>query len=101
MRISDHKHRLPDQLCRRCGKPQTGASGIECDAPPRPGDLSVCAYCCYLRTYAADLTLRDLTAAELDDVMRDPELTGLVQRMRRVVHMRQVVRDCPDESPTT
>lgn len=85
MKISDHKHRMPDGNCVRCSKPLTGASGIEWDDRPKPGDLSVCGYCGYLRTYADDLTLRELTAAELDAFMRDPEMSDLVQRMRRTV----------------
>lgn len=85
MKISDHKHRMPDGNCVRCGKKLTGASGIDVDDRPNPGDLSVCVCCGYLRTFAEDLTLRELTAVELDAFMRDPEMSDLVQRMRRTV----------------
>lgn len=85
---ADGPHRMPTTTCR-CGKPLNAATEAGPDeTPPNPGDLSMCFYCGYLHTFADDLTLRELTEAELDEFMRDPELTGIVQRMRR--HARKI-----------
>jgi hypothetical protein len=52
----------------------SGALPIDGAGPPRPGHLSLYAHCGVLRIYADNLTLRELTREELDDVMKDPSM---------------------------
>lgn len=75
---------MPELICR-CGNPLNAAGSPTTDQGPSPGDYSVCIYCGYLRAFGDDLKLRELTAAELDELMRDPEYTEMVQRMRSLV----------------
>jgi hypothetical protein len=73
---------------RRRAEPssKSGASAIEEDVPPSPGNLSICMYCGVLRIYVEDLSLRELTRAELDEVMRDRELMAAITRARHGIH---------------
>jgi hypothetical protein len=43
-------------------------------------------YCGVLRIYVEDLSLRELTRAELDEVMRDSELMEGITRARRAIY---------------
>lgn len=82
------KHRLPLSHCLRCGNKLDAASSGEGDEElPAEGDLSLCIYCGHLATYKADLTLRLLSDAELDELMRDAEMADLVLNMRRAIHV--------------
>jgi len=65
----------------------SGASAVEEDVPPSAGNLSICMYCGVLRTYAEDLSLRELTRAELDEVMGDSELVAAITRARHAIHV--------------
>jgi hypothetical protein len=80
------KHRMPGFICE-CGHPLDGASrvGEGGDDPPGEGDLSICLYCGRLRAYGQDLKLRDLTEAELDDVMRNAEFQNMLANLRAVI----------------
>ena len=79
-------HRVPEQRCVQCGHRLDAAShAFDDDPPPVPGDVSICVHCGHLRLYADDLTLRDATAAELDDLMRDGDLAGRIMAMRRAL----------------
>jgi hypothetical protein len=60
-------YRISPTRCS-CGHLLTGASAIEEDVPPSPGNPSICMYCGVLRIYVEDLSLRELTRAELDEV---------------------------------
>lgn len=92
MELSDKKHRIPESWCT-CGHLLSGATGIDYDERPEPGNLSVCAYCGVLRIYAEDLSLRELTREELAEVMADPELNAQVLQMRQAVHAAQAQKD--------
>jgi DNA-directed RNA polymerase subunit RPC12/RpoP len=92
MEISEVKHRMPGHKCSNCGSKLDGASGIDHRHAPEPGNLSVCGYCGHLRAYAEDLSLRELTSEEMRDVMRDPELSGQILRLRRAIRAAQKVR---------
>jgi transcription elongation factor Elf1 len=75
-------HRLPRQpTCPSCGKLLDGAAGVATDARPEPGDVSVCVYCGHLMAFADDLTLRELTAAEMHEIAGDERILA-VQRAR-------------------
>lgn len=77
--------RMPSSLCE-CGKELSAAADPDDRAPPpEPGNLSVCLYCGRLKTFGDDLRLRELTPAELDEVMRDPEAAAEIFRMREAI----------------
>ena len=43
-------HRMPVAVCPACKTPLNAATNVENDAPPRHGDLTICAGCTtYLR----------------------------------------------------
>src|SRR5438477_16594 len=63
--------RTPLTSCPSCGKPLDGATGIDVDARPKPGDITICGYCRHLMLFADDLTVRELTDAEAVEVAGD------------------------------
>jgi hypothetical protein len=80
-------HRVPLSLCTKCARPLTAAT--ETDGGPEhrpdPGAISICAYCGYLMIFDTNLRLRELTEAELDEIMSDRELSFTVLRARRAL----------------
>jgi hypothetical protein len=67
-------HRLPGEpRCPACGAILDGATSVDLDgAMPRPGDVSICAYCASLLVYSDELHPRFPTDAELVDITADP-----------------------------
>lgn len=62
-------HTAPRCACV-CGHELDRASGVHNAVPPRPDDLSLCAYCGEVLQFNADLTLRiadPIALAELDE----------------------------------
>jgi hypothetical protein len=84
MRLSDTKHRMPENYCISCGKPMTGASGVDWDERPTPGDFAVCLYCGRLSAYAEDLTLRALTDDELLEIIDDDRIIAMQKTVARM-----------------
>lgn len=59
--------RLPSSACTRCGKKVDDATSLTSDDDrPGPGDITLCINCCHIMTYADDLTVRNLTGAEIE-----------------------------------
>jgi hypothetical protein len=62
-----HDYETPDTNCPGCGKDINGALASRVQSPPpKPGDLSVCAYCAVAGVFTDDLTVRALTADEFE-----------------------------------
>lgn len=82
--MTDRTTRTPISKCPSCGTPNDAATlagkGDEATRPD-PGDVSVCLYCGHLMAFAEDLTLRDLTDAEMHEVAGDPRILA-VQKAR-------------------
>ncbi len=71
-----------EQVCPYCGAGNDMSTETLRDRkPPKPGDVSVCAYCAGLAVFT-EAGLRLPTAAELEEFNRDPA----VQRAVGVVH---------------
>jgi hypothetical protein len=69
-------NRMPPSACTACGTKLNGATGIATDGAPSPGDITVCLSCGHVMAYADDLTLRDLTDAEMVEIAGDPRLVA-------------------------
>jgi hypothetical protein len=80
MKIGDNT-RMVLSACTACGKLCDGATGVGCDGGPGPGDWTICFYCGHLMAFADDLTLRNLSDAEMVEVAGDPRIIA-VQRAR-------------------
>lgn len=57
---------VPPSPCLGCGRINDMAGTVG-NATPKPKDLTVCFYCAHLMVFADDLTLRNLTGAEMLD----------------------------------
>jgi hypothetical protein len=53
-------------------------------ARPRPGNISVCIDCGHIMAFADDLTLRNLTDAEMIEIAGDKRILAL-QRARKML----------------
>ncbi len=56
----------PASRCPGCLRRADGATNARSGGSPKPGDISVCAYCSTPCTFNDDLTLRALHADEYD-----------------------------------
>ncbi len=68
--------RLPISSCTNCGKRMDAATHMG-EAIPRPGDFTVCLHCSHVMAFSTDLTLRDLTGAEIVACAGRPDLLRL------------------------
>ena len=64
----------PKCPCPLCGHELDRATPVEKGATPKAGDLSVCIGCGGCLTFAEDLTLRELSDAELNELPPDTRL---------------------------
>jgi hypothetical protein len=72
---------IPGARCPRCGGNAGGGTAISTDAQtePQAGDIALCLYCGSFNRYNADLTQREMTAAELRELERDPGMAQLAE----------------------
>lgn len=74
--------RTPEVNCLGCGqKVDAATSTEEGEVRPDPGDVTICLRCGHLMAFAEDLTLRELTDAEMHEVAGD-------ERILRAQHAR-------------
>ncbi len=67
--------------CPACQKHLDAASDMRAASTPKPGDLSVCAYCSMLCTFNDDLTLRPMRADEFETL--PPTVKQQLQQYQR------------------
>jgi hypothetical protein len=74
--------------CPQCGKKLGAATNIDGKAhSPRPGDLSVCAYCGLMLTFNEDGRCRELLRQEFFELPDDKAL--LMIRAQRLILTRK------------
>lgn len=75
-----------DQTCLKCGtknEASTRLDGNFAGPGPTAGALSICFYCGAWAMFAADLSLRELTAAELAEIASRPELVATLAKFEK------------------
>jgi hypothetical protein len=70
-------HHMPSTTCPNCRKGVDGATSVDADAKPGPGDITVCLYCGHIMAFAADLSLRELTDDEMRKVAGDKRILAI------------------------
>jgi hypothetical protein len=84
--------RTPKNKCLACGYVIDAASSTPDypdNPPPSPGDIALCLNCAHLHLFADDLTLRELTDAEMVEVAGDPEMLHAVEAIGRANRLRE------------
>ena len=66
--------RLPGCACINCHKLVDGATSVDREQSPTPGDMTVCVYCGHLMAFDDNLMLRELTDAEIVECAGDPRI---------------------------
>ena len=89
-------YRTPESVCTNCGHKMTAAmSTPDGDRAPGPGDWSICIECHHLMAYADDMSLRDLTDAEVGEAAGDltivqaMNLLGLADKLWKATEKRE------------
>ena len=81
---------MPESTCAQCGYQMDAATSTEPDdARPTAGALLICFGCGHLTVFADDLSLRELTQAELVKIALDTKFTQWyrgIQKGIREVH---------------
>jgi hypothetical protein len=88
-------HHTPTSLCPSCGHPLDAASGIDDNAAPSPGDVTICAKCGELLAFTDDLTVVPATAERLD--LLDPEQVIKMHSMQTFIRQKAATK--PKENP--
>jgi hypothetical protein len=68
----------PVNRCPNCGAANDMASSK--DAAPEAGDAAMCFSCNHLMIFNADLTLREPTAEEMDELTSDDRVLRMLAR---------------------
>ena len=80
---------LPESRCPQCDYKLNGASIAHGeDAAPQTGDTSVCLNCGQVLTYTDGTLLRKATAAEIRDLMSQPETWAVIEKAQSFIHRR-------------
>jgi hypothetical protein len=67
--------RIPEQRCKRCQfKIDASTYAQQGDRIPEAGNVSICVACGYLQIFNDDLTLRDPTEQEREQLERNPNV---------------------------
>jgi hypothetical protein len=85
-------HLMPGCNCLNCGKHLDGASAINDDGMPSPGDITLCIYCGHIMAFADDLSFRELNDEEMHEVAGDKRIIA-VQWARAEVKKRSKAND--------
>lgn len=75
-------HKIKESRCLSCGKKLDGCTSVACDAMPSPGDVTICITCGHIMAFGDDLTLRELTDAEMYEIAGDERILA-VQAARK------------------
>ena len=86
MNAVDQTTRTPVSKCLDCGRKVDAATFAQAGpiAAPEPNDITLCLHCGHLMAFADDLTLRELTDAEIHEVAGDKRIIA-VQKARGMV----------------
>jgi len=79
--------RTPECKCLHCGAAFSAATPVDGKGAPEPGIPTVCLKCGAVMVFADDLTVRGFTKEEADEVLRDPMLMAILERVVRGVHI--------------
>ena len=66
---------LPELHCLNCGKLIDGATSVDGNHSPAPGDVTICIYCGHLMVF--DLTVRKPNDAELEELAGDKYILAI------------------------
>jgi hypothetical protein len=72
----------PLNACLNCGYEMDAATATNPAyemEPPKPGDIAICLKCAHIHAFADDLTVRELTDAEVVEVAGNPDMVRAVE----------------------
>jgi len=70
--------------CIDCGKLLNGATAIDSDSAPDPGDVTVCIYCGSLMIFEDDLSLRRPQPEEIVEMAGDERILAMQQARKEM-----------------
>lgn len=79
-------HTSSSSFCLSCKKQTDAATGTpgQENGGPKPDDVTVCIYCGHIMAFGEDLSLRELTDAEVVEFAGDPRLLAIQEARKRV-----------------
>jgi hypothetical protein len=81
--------RLKLSKCLRCGKQIDAATAFDGKAVPKPGDITICIGCNHVMAFAQDLSMRELTDAELVAVSNNKQIWRLSYAVAKLIQERK------------
>lgn len=75
-------------LCPHCGVELNATTNINDEAPPRPGDLSICFYCAGFLIFSDKLALEKLSHEQLED-SDETARASIMEAKRRILELRK------------
>lgn len=67
-------HKTKDNHCPSCNILLDGASQLNGDNMPNPGDVGVCVYCSNVHVFDDDLSMRKPTPEEESEILKNPHI---------------------------
>lgn len=78
-----------DYSCRTCGAKNDAVKAVDdLDSPPEPGAVLICVYCASVSVFAEDLTPREPTADEMEELVEDPNFLSTMVRLQKVLYTK-------------
>lgn len=62
---------VPDSNCPECGNHLDAVTAVSEDASPKPGDLSICAYCGCMLQFDKDLLVEPISEEALKEAPKE------------------------------
>jgi hypothetical protein len=81
------RHDLKAHDCLNCGHVLNAATATYTDDGPKPEDLSVCIGCGYVMVYAEDMSFRELSESEREE-LKDSEHGDMVRKYLQIISER-------------
>jgi hypothetical protein len=70
-------HQIKGSVCLFCKKVLDGASAVDADCKPSPGDFTICIYCGHVMAFADDLSFRELNGEEIKAIAGDKRVLAV------------------------
>lgn len=82
-------------VCRACGTRNDAITAVRDGKVPTPGAISICFHCASVAVLTEDMTLREPTTEEMEELCREPDFVKTIVMLQKVIYARGMGRIRP------